>query len=247
MLRLEKIRKSDDVTVILRQKTPFFNPTLCLALLWAIGVHVFGMLFFQVAPFKINYTDSLFPPVAVETDLGLPIHGNVQAFIEDSFPIPEYLQLPLKTDISSPEIPRYQPKRELEYYQPASLTFHSFLSIDLSYLSYAQVSLEPAAPASFKVHISGPLAKHQKQNSIIDIPFSFSDLRKGEYLSVFDVLMDGKSGKIIWFQPRGKSHPKLLQWYNTIIKEMSFEPSLPDTIISGQIEFFLQLPYSQER
>lgn len=240
MLRLEQVRKSRDISISLRQKEPFFNAIFCLAMGWALGAHLCVFLLFYIAPFKINYSDSIFPPVAVVSDLGKARDANALALVEEEIAIPQHLIPPLIGDLATPSIPLNLPRKDWEFKAPFS-PFHPFLSAEKELLTHGNVFVEAAAPSPLKVLIAGPLAGFESEKCDFFIPASFQNLQKRDYEIAFDVRVDGNLGQIIWLQARGKANPIILQWSEKIIKDMRFKNTASEMVIPGLVEFFISL------
>lgn len=238
MLKLEKIRKTKDLNVCLRQKEPFFNRTFCLALLWAAGLHLFGILAFHIAPFKITYSNSLFPPVSVDSDLGWSLRGKTMAFFEEEINVPAHLLVPFIDDfVPAPvELPAL---KEKSGYAPKISGAHPFLSSELKGLQHEASPLQRTSAQFVHIDVSGPLAAAVWKKPEIEIS-SLHFTKKSELFLCFDVLVDGKSGRIFWLQPAEKAPLALLAWAEKIMKGMEFDVPSVELAIAGRVEISIR-------
>lgn len=242
MLRLEKIRKTHDISVTLRKKAPFFSTTFCLALLWALGIHLFGLLIFHVAPFRITYSDSIFPPVSVASDLGKIWQGNALAYLDEDIVVPPYLLLPLSLDFSTPSIPELPQPKKSEYYS-ANFYKNPFLSVELDSLVHENPKFDLPMDQLMKIHVSGPLADFAWKYESID--FSVYEIKKGEYAIAYDIKVD-ESGHVFWWQPHQKMPQPLISWGDAILKGIFFEIPVINTSFAGKVEIFLRVSHKEK-
>lgn len=243
MLRLEKALKTHEINVLLRPKEPFFNRVFCLALLWAVGIHLLGLLIFNIAPFKVNYSDSIFPPVAVASDLGAGGDGHALAFLDEQIRVPQHLLLPLAVDLSTPPIPATPPVKLLEYQPSAPSSSQPFLSSELRCLSHGELPIEPAACPPVKIQISGPLARYGSGvQPAVDLPASLAFLQGRDYTFSFDVRVDGRTGRPIWVHPKGQAPAQIILWGEEVVKRMRFEGTGSEVAVVGTVEIFISVP-----
>lgn len=240
MLRLEKVLKTRDINITLRHKDSFFNPTLCFALLWAVGIHLGGILFFYIAPFKINYTDSLFPPVSVASDLGLSDTRHALALWEEETAIPSYLLLPFTAEAFShtpSKTPAIKPFNDRSTERDSA---RLFLSSEIQCISHGCSPVEPKATAPLKIQVSGPLADYpQSLTKEILSPSLYASHQKRNYHLIFDVEVDGKTGQIMWLQPREKQHLALARWGEDVLKSMRFQIPPTKAVVVGRVEILI--------
>lgn len=238
MLKLEQSRKRD-VSITVRQKDPFFNKIFCAALLWAVGIHLFGFLAFHIAPFRINYSDSIFRPVSVASDIGKNAEGLALALIEEHIPVPPYLLLPSTIEHKSPSIPKIEALKPVEYYIPAYMSVTPFIEKETACLVYDCVAVGAPQGTEAKMVISGPLRDFIRDIPTLQMPQALAGRIKQAQSLSFSVIADGPSGKIVWFKPEGRYSPTLMTWSEGIIKGMDVQKNSEDLSISGNIEIIL--------
>lgn len=126
MLQLEKISKTREVNISLRNKTPLLNSTFLQALAIAIAFHLVGAFVFQIKPFFVSKVDMIFPPVIVNTDLSIFDRTAVAQVKKDergkNFPLePQYSQIEFPEMPLTTHTPRFEIPLE---YDPIHLESH---------------------------------------------------------------------------------------------------------------------------
>lgn len=246
MLRLEKVRKNHDIEINVRPKIPIFNRLFCVALAWAVGIHLFWLLIFHIAPIKINYQNSIYPPVTVASDLGKKI-GNTLAFLEEDLIIPEHLLLPNTFYNFQLEKPYTPLNIQKVLPQPSDSNRNFFADLEKNCLMYDCLPIVPPMGSPLKIHFSGPLASYATINDhVIALPSVISKLKKKEYHLAYEVLLDAQKGKIVWINSLNHVHPSIQRWGENEVKKMIFEKSPQEVFVRGSIEFSIQYREEQE-
>lgn len=229
MLRLEKTKGKSQFRVSIKHKNSFFNPLLNIALLWAVGLHVSGFLLFHIVPFKINYTGTIFPPVSVSSDPGKIAESYIAGIDEELVPIPSYLLLPQHEVFTASEISFIKPQKELSFYCPSDDSSLLFLDQATQWLAHGYLPLSGPEAINAKLHISGPLSEYTV--TCLKTPHI-----KGEQTLVFDILVNGQTGRVIWFCHKDASSiydQEIENWLTTL----HFSTDSMD-FIQGRIEAF---------
>src|SRR5262245_51257714 len=129
MLKLERIAKTDEINVLIRSKPSLLNRPFLYALTYAILFHLSALLIFQIAPFKLGYQQSLFPPVRVASEVPSSIGIYATNAMQDDDMIPSYLIAPLPP---IPELPSFEDGplvRNMEYIQQSNPLSNPFLAL----------------------------------------------------------------------------------------------------------------------
>lgn len=104
MLKLEKIAKSQELSVLLRARPKIMTKQFAMALSYAVLVHLMALAVFHIAPFKIGFDSRLLPPVRVnleqlkEQDMQLAQVESEELFSKGfpfQIPMPIQPELPL--------------------------------------------------------------------------------------------------------------------------------------------------------
>ncbi len=69
MLTLKKNKRDEEIHVHFRDRELLFDRTFLLALILALAFHGFALLAFHIKPFKLWYSEQVFPPVLVEAEI----------------------------------------------------------------------------------------------------------------------------------------------------------------------------------
>jgi len=237
MLKLEKISRDRQISVIVRDKECFFTRSLIIALAIAAGIHFLFLVVFNISPFKIRLSQIIFPPVQVEVDAS-PKDTAILAQVDTPKPIASGLPTQRPSLPIMHEYPTFLAAQNADYIKENRREGNPFLAIENditspSFPSGGNTSLPPLS-----IVVSGLLA---------DIPV-LDDGLKGKKVPgikasinqrrvVFDVLVEGRSGSVIWFQPVQLTENSTAdRFVETIIREMQFHKG-SYFVTAGEIEF----------
>lgn len=240
MLKLEKARHSD-VNITMRNKQRCFNRTLITALAIACGLHLFGAIIFHIHPF-ISFGDKILSPTIVEAEMNNSLDDDdwsVLAYLDTKHKSSRYQFAPTPSEPKLPSISISAPSRQTEYIKETSLLINPFLSIeeDWDYL----IAKEPPASNSppISVHVSGPLADIPLiTDGTTEIsPTEQTNLLKQPLRCVFEVQVEGKTGRIFWFTAKQSlSEQSICSTAETLLHHMRFQPSSHSVISTGEVE-----------
>lgn len=222
MLRLSRSGIDHQISVSLRSHQGMFNLPFLKALSIAILLHFLGLVVFKIQPFAIREARNLFPPVQVNTDLGVLPFG-VTANIENessnvSFPQEPLHSMPLKPKHHSSSIKEH---KTIGYPSVQFFTDKIFASIENGIVNdtYFRGRAWEQNPVKVPlVRVSGEIAERVIPNS------SLERMEKSEDLAViFDVKVDNHTGKIAWYEPKGRDYPEeVISKAVKILKELRF-------------------------
>lgn len=250
MLKLEKIAKTRDLNIILRDQPTFFSKTFLLALAYALLLHLAALLLFHIPSFVIPDANLISPPVYVMSEL------------------PDNLMIKdLSLSLSAPEIPAYliapQPQMPAllpAAWQPAAINVsgmrqgayevhdNPYLAIENELLVPLSEELlaGPAAQSPLSIYVSGPLAASVWHSSIsfeaaLHTLSKHPSLQNGTpYRFIYDVLVDRSKGTIFWWEVHHADNNKILQELAvTILQQMEFEGDQTQFVASGRIEIVI--------
>lgn len=237
MLKLERNTRNGMINIIIRDKEYLFTSSFLIALAIAIGIHFILILLFHVVPFKMSWNDKIFTPTQVESDAILG--DSAVAIFNPS----------LQTLRGLPPLP---PSRPTLLRNPKFLAAHPITYTlkehpsDYKFIQIEQPIYQPEfnpivyheLQKPLKINISGILGQFEPISTIVDnlsMPqFTFKD---GSQRVIFSVLVEGKNGKIFWFETIERAPDVAMNRYaEKILREMKF-PSDPNLMtIRGNIE-----------
>ena len=105
MLKLEKVAKTLEISIALRQRDSFFSAPLLQAFGIAIALHIFAGVLFQVSPFRISGSQTIFPPVLVDAELISEGESAVVAQVDAEEISPRYIKEPRLSALQMPGLP----------------------------------------------------------------------------------------------------------------------------------------------
>lgn len=252
MLKLEKVAKSRELNVILRDKPTLFTRSFLMAFGYALFCHFFALFIFQISPFKISYQPSLIPPVLVASDFN-PSDPNhyVTAFFDQENHIPEYLIPPQFKTNRLPDIAKkiiYVENAKIIHYRSFEQPFSLENNIEIQPLVNHFTTVKKTAP--FSVSASGGISDSalivDKEN--IDAvlkrfatynPSLHSNI---PYHVVFSVMVNQENGEIFWWKTiSGKTDGSILWLAISLLQNLSFERGLSHSFANGNIELTINL------
>lgn len=238
MLKLEKISKTRELSVLLRAKPTLLTGSFRIALAYAVFVHLLAFLLFKIAPLSMKFQYTLFPPVNVAVD-GLVSHG-VDVVLENEEPIPEYLLLP-KQGIPELFVDMTNFMRNHTEYIPWQSPLDDPF---LAFQHQVEFPTEPEADAasSMSIHLTGGITELSlaKESDIKRNALGLEGKQPHRY--VFRVLVEQKQGEIFWWEfiDTESSKTQLTEALN-ILDMLKFVPLSEPGILSGKVEVMVML------
>ncbi len=245
MLKLEKATHDRKISISVRDKEYFLTHSFLIAFGLALGFHLLFLLIFHVAPFKLMWGDTIFPPTQVEADTLVP----ETALIVD---VNAATKVPSGLPDAKPSLPMLSiaptvaPQRHLEYIKEGNTLSNPFIQIerDLSYPSFSPL-VKPAVP-ELRIVVSGPLGMQhftQEGDSVNKLPSLVAAANPaGKVRLIFDVLVDGRTGRICWYEPKELSHIHAVDRYGeSLLHELAFAPHPETFVTTGEVELHFNL------
>jgi hypothetical protein len=236
MLRYEKNNRKQTLFVFARDQEQFFSKPLIIAFGIAFSFHLLLMLTFHITPFILPGGNSVLPPIHVESSAdGL---GTV-AFIDQPIQWIRGLPPPPPT-LNRAQQPVYTMHHPVTWKEGQQVDRALFTQLEKSLYEKGFNPLERHEQLPFEMLISGILASVplQAPSSAIALPKDLASSIDHDIRVVFAVDVDGRTGKVIWFDPREKSgraavdkHAEKLLW------QMSFAIDPSRVVTSGEVEF----------
>lgn len=231
MLKLEKRKRSQEVTVRLRDKDPTFDRPFLIAFGIAMGLHMFGFLLFHVSPFKVDNTNTIFAPILVNIDFDSE-KEMITTETESDRLRKRHLSEPKTSELSLPEFKTTVPDHDIVLLRPKSVRENPFTFLEKKFRINPIYSPDISAP-SMEILVSGDLAERKiVEGDLYDSTEVNSEDR--EHI-VYQVQVEGKSGEIFWFEAKG-GDPKLTSFAEDLLGMIRFESDPQQFVISGEIE-----------
>lgn len=237
MLKLEKVSKSMEISISLRDEERFFNRPFLKALALALLIHLAAAMLFQIRPFTILGSQMLFPPAQVDTDISYTSDGGVFANLDHeevvSFPIGE----PKET------FPKFPPVPDDMEWMLSSLSLFPIASTQNPFKFLESRWLEPDVISWAKQKIGGnPIqvfpSKQLAERMVINEGIEPFDPRQ-TYSILFDVQVDDRTGTVCWYEIKkieGSIDRELNLEAENILRRMRFNSLEHSFITSGEIE-----------
>jgi len=244
MLKLERKSKSHPIHISLREGGRLLTPAFQQAFLAALGFHLLALIIFQVKTFFIR--EGAVYSVQVNLDIVSEKEGEVHSHLEGGRT--RFRQFdPKPSHPALPPMPRAAAKGDIAY--PKEKQRHLTAASTLlqnpdSFPSFPLSPQEGGESPSF-IRVSGDLAERKiiKEARHIFLPHQITH---SHCLIAFDIKVEDKTGKIIWYQRKKSSlvGKKLYQKGEKILRQLSFEKKKKGFITSGHIE--ISLPHEQK-
>jgi hypothetical protein len=246
MLKLEKISKTLEISIILRPKTPFLTHSLKWAFIIALSIHILIGLLFTVTLMKVSDPIQIYPPVFVESE------GN-EAFSNQALADLEREEMNFRYPGEPPDskltLPDYHFRAE-ESVIAGSIGAEIFKTDP--FLKVEDWLLAPSIPlwvtshshnTPIQIKLGGGIEKYvileEGRNS--DIMGLLKKMKPERYTQTYHVRIDLHRGEIFWFEPIGISKSKKIdQMIERILSNIRFDVLDPSEAIgAGCIEITL--------
>lgn len=235
MLKLEKLSKTGDVNLIIRDKARLLNHSLLIAFFCALGIHLLFLLLFTISPFSFGKNLTLFPPVEVQSDAGVNL-TQIVAAIEKQRSIPTGLPTLAKPIPSLPANPSLSAVEPMELFQELKEDPMHFHALETTIYEHAFASQKRLLPV-LQMKVCGPLGNCQVIKDGTEGVTLEPLPENNPHRAIFSVLVNMKNGKVLWYDPQqltGSAKMDILAV--SILKEMKFHGENTHDILPGEIE-----------
>jgi len=246
MLKLEKIARTRDIHVSLRDKQRFFNRSLCTALVYATAMHLLAIGMFHISGFRIGYAEDALEPAIVISDF-VP-DGSVDMFgvQDDVQEISFFLYPPVAT---MPEMrPAISCSLEYETVDPEMFATRKHEYIVFNEPNACHSSLffkDPAPEAPIAINVSGPLADFaicSRNDSAKELVCLMKD-RGWTGMRVYsrfcyDVQLDSQAGEVFWWRlSKGDEKAIVKDHAESVLRSLKFKVGVRGCV-TGVVEIF---------
>lgn len=233
MLRLE--RKSYDplVHVLFRDKESLFTRSFATAFILALAIHLGLFILFRISCLKILSGVSTLPPIHVEADIALKEAAAV-ADIESNVLSIQGIPIPFPSHPELSNHPTFLAVRPTEYIKEPDISENSFIGIEKSVYSPDPTPPIGRPKAPIELVVSGPLAS---QAIVFDGLNRLAPAIQGALRAVYNVLVDGRSGRVVWFEPKQTTNmPSIDRLAESILRGLLFASDAATVATAGEIE-----------
>lgn len=195
MLKLEKASRGKEVIVTVRGKEPFWNRAFLVALGCALALHGIGVLFFKVAPLKMQWHHSSHTPSIVRAYFP---HDATTIALVDAEDLPSrYVPAPALTTVVIPSIPFATSRDSLEVFAENNQVF-PFALVEKQLLDTFSEK-RPASKPPVSIQFFGGLAQQKVvQDELASWRPPATRSLKGAYRVELNVQVDAQTGTIFW-------------------------------------------------
>lgn len=232
MLKLERAVPNGLISIIIRDKERFLTKPLAMAFIIAFTIHLSLLLLFHIAPITYGTHQTVFPPTRAEAES--EARESVVADIKLTTPSIRGLPPPPSSRPHFPHTPQFltiRPMEQIATGSPIPLDFHQ-LEIPIYQPSFQPLVKGIQEP--FLLFISGSLSEQ---------PFHINGLKgkippdvQNPTCIVYEVMVEGKTGKVFWFEPTQYLNTALAKFAEEVLRDMTFDLDSTLAVVSGQVE-----------
>lgn len=247
MLKLERKSKSRDVSVSIKEYGRLFTPSFLRALAIAFAIHFFGIILFQVSPFKIVHVETIFPPTQVKIDFLPLIDSGVLAELENE---PTTMPQIPEPAMSRPQIhgmPHVKPIRTIAHPKLTRVSSYPFEKLEGKYYYTDFIDLGPSKQHKtmpLNIRLFGELSKMTYTlDGFDEKEYALKNRQRNELrrqIVSYRVKVENKTGKIFWYEqinsPERKKTSKIAK---KILTSLQFEKNQHGFTSEGDVEIEL--------
>lgn len=238
MLKLQKTSSDRQISVIVRDKEYFFTQSFLLAFGLALAFHFLFLVIFHVGPIKLRWNETIFPPVQVEADgfkdIALTVDVKAPKNLSNGLP-PIKPSMPLL-----PEQPIVSITPPTEYIKENIGTRNPFNEIEKRITQPTFNPLKKQPSSLVEMLVSGPLANLELLTGLpqTELPPHLKNLiRNKERRIIYNVLVEGHTGKIFWHEALEQtSIASLDQYAEVLLQNIAFVPQQKIFVTAGEVE-----------
>lgn len=195
MLKLEKASRGKEVIVTVRDKEPFWNRAFLVAFGCALALHGMGVLFFKVAPLKMQWHQSSHTPSIVRAYF--PLDATTIALVEAEDLPGRYVSAPAPTTVIIPSIPIASSRDSLEVFAEHDQVF-PFAQVENQLLDTVAEKRSVSKPP-VSIQFFGGLAQQKVlHDELANWRPPAARSLKGAYRVELTVQVDAQTGTIFW-------------------------------------------------
>lgn len=244
MLKLEKIAKTLEISITLRQRERIWSKAFVQALIIAIGLHIFAGLLFNVRLAKIMGSQTVFAPILVESDLSTLPDNSVIAQLDTDEVLPRHIKEPKGSKPALPSIP-VKPGfgKDMHLNRTCDSDCDTFQALEAKMYNLEFSLSLPSTGSSTKPVIIQTSGRLDHENLVTEgwenMDLSpLSTLANRSYRKTYNVRIENKTGCAFWFEPDcpGANDSSLDSLAENILKNMRFETKENAFVTAGTIE-----------
>lgn len=247
MLKLEKISRSREIMVSLRDRDPRFNRTFIIAFAIAFSLHLLAGVLFTIRPFLLDSSELILPPIAASADLSVNRESMALAKVDKTERLHRTIPEPRYSVPKVPELTEVTVNRQKEYVMKKELTAAPFAMIEKEVFSPDFTAWESSKQhAPVQILVSGPLAdKTIEVNGAdsVELPLLNSDMRSNLIRALYAVEVENQSGQIFWYESQQKlENLEYRRLAEKILLNLRFHQDTKAFVTPGEIEIVFTFP-----
>lgn len=198
MLKLERVYKSRDINIRLRKRDRFLNRIFWQAFFIALGIHLFGLIFFKIQTL-LTHSATRLSPIIAHADLDLTKDNFHVQVMPDQVP----RNYPLAPPRSSPRMPKMALPpliRQTEYVQENTmLNKDPFRELQKEFMAMPSSELPLKTYPSLDISLLGALSSRSwNYRNPIKMAEGLIPSFDEPLLAMFSIQLDENSGEIFW-------------------------------------------------
>jgi hypothetical protein len=257
MLKLERIAKTRQLNVSLRDRQTLFSKPFLTALGYAAALHVVALLLFHVPKFSLPTGSPLTLPTIVATEF---VGASAVLLTEVDSPLPPpYVIAPLPMAPSLPTVAFEPPhswnwQYQLKVFTASCCSENPFDAVEHSIGIPQELTLfaGPAPQAPVAIHLAGQLAAaplsqfDSHEEDLLELLQTQPRLRHHRSCRfVYDVYVDSISGIIFWWESKIADGDKLFEELALeILTSLHFTSDSIHSFNKGNVEIVLAPSYA---
>lgn len=230
MLKLEKVYKTGEINITLREQDRFLTKNLLIALGIAIALHLTGVLLFHVNLFKIVGSQTQLPTIPLDIEIpSFEEGGGALSALDQEDLLYLLMKEPKGMALSFPSVPEIVPySLSLEGNVADQTRPVVFSQEDIYPIDIFSTREGPSIPTS--IIVSGPLSENEFYGESLSIPET-----KMAGRVFYEVQVENRTGLIFWHEYK-EGNNLLKSMGEEIIRKLRFLPNENDFVTRGNIE-----------
>ncbi|MEI8366327.1 MAG: hypothetical protein WCF65_07900 [Parachlamydiaceae bacterium] len=238
MLKLERKSRDGQVNLLMCTRERLFTRSLIIAFALALGLHSLFIILFHVSPFKIRVIETLFPPIGVEAYPSINVDGSAVVAEVTTRPLSiQGIPIPERSQPVAAVHPLYSMTRPRVYGPGKDSADYPFSRMEKEAYFPDLVVTRKKNRVPVAIVVSGELAGRGVIADVADGSLQTVAV-SSELRVIYDVRVDGRSGKVFWFEPIQRANvPSIDRAAESMLRRMAFTKGTDTQVTDGTIEF----------
>lgn len=233
MLKLEKVYKTGEINITLREHDRFLTKNLLIALGIAVALHLTGVLLFHVNLFKIVGSQTQLPTIPLDIEIpSFEEGGGALSAVDQEDLLYLLMKEPKGMALSFPSVPEIVPySLSLEGNVADQTRPVVFSQEDIYPIDIFSTREGPSIPTS--IIVSGPLSEIEFYGDGVK-SLSIPETKMAGRV-FYEVQVENRTGLIFWHEYKEGNH-LLKSTAEEILKKLKFSPNEDGFVTRGNIE-----------